>query len=65
MYFFLFGLAWNIRRLIDELFVPATQQTSVLYCRLSDLNYGNPRGLARLSNYGAPVLDYNASNVQK
>ena len=28
--------AWNIRRLVNESFVPATQQTSVLYCRLSD-----------------------------
>ena len=26
--------AWNIRCLVDESFVPATQQTSVLYCRL-------------------------------
>ena len=25
---------WKIRRLVDESFVPATQQTSVLYCRL-------------------------------
>ena len=29
--------AWNIRRLVDESFVLANQQTSVLYCRLSDL----------------------------
>ena len=28
---------WNIRRLVDESFVPADQQTNVLYCRLSDL----------------------------
>ena len=28
---------WNIRRLVDESFVPYAQQTSVLYCRLSDL----------------------------
>ena len=28
--------ALNIRRLVDESFVPATQRTSVLYCRLSD-----------------------------
>ena len=28
---------WNIRRLVDESFVPANLQTSVLYCRLSDL----------------------------
>ena len=28
--------AWNIRRLVDETFVPSVQQTSVLYCRLSD-----------------------------
>ena len=27
---------WNIRRLVDESFVPANQQTSVLYWRLSD-----------------------------
>ena len=28
--------AWNIRRLVDELFVPSTQPASVLYWRLSD-----------------------------
>ena len=28
--------AWNIRCLVDESFVTANQQTSVLYCRLSD-----------------------------
>ena len=27
---------WNVRRLVDELFVPLAQQTSVLYCRLSN-----------------------------
>ena len=27
---------WNIRRLVDELFVPATKQPSVLYWRLSE-----------------------------
>ena len=27
---------WNIRRLVDESFVPANQRTSVLYWRLSD-----------------------------
>ena len=27
---------WNIRRLVNKLFVPANQQTRVLYCRLSD-----------------------------
>ena len=29
---------WKIRRLVDESFVPANQPTSVLYCRLSDIN---------------------------
>ena len=28
--------AWNIRRFVNESFVPANQQTSLLYCRLSD-----------------------------
>ena len=27
---------WNIRRFVDESFVPSAQQTSVLYCRLKD-----------------------------
>ena len=27
---------WNIRRLVDESFVPSAQQTSILYCRLTD-----------------------------
>ena len=32
---------WNVRRLVDESFVPSAQRTSILYCRLSDfmLNY--------------------------
>ena len=29
-------ITWNIRCLVDESFVPATQQTSILYWRLSD-----------------------------
>ena len=28
--------AWDIRRLVDESFVPVNQQTSISYCRLSD-----------------------------
>ena len=31
--------AWNIRRLIDESFVPSTQRASVLYYRLSDFRF--------------------------
>ena len=27
---------WNVRPLVELLFVPSAQQTSVLYCRLSD-----------------------------
>ena len=27
---------WNVRRLVDESFVPSAQRTSVLYCRLTD-----------------------------
>ena len=30
---------WNVRRLVNESFVPSNQQTSVLYCRLSDFNW--------------------------
>ena len=26
--------AWNIRHFVDESFVPANQQTIILYCRL-------------------------------
>ena len=29
---------WNIRRLLDKSFIPVNQQTSVLYCRLSDFS---------------------------
>ena len=32
----------NIRRLVDESFVPATQRTSVLHCRLSNLKAEPP-----------------------
>ena len=28
--------AWNIRRLVEESFIPVNQWTSILYCRLSD-----------------------------
>jgi hypothetical protein len=27
---------WNVRCLVDELFVPSAQRTSLSYCRLSD-----------------------------
>ena len=27
---------WNVRCLVDDSFVPSAQQTSILYCRLSD-----------------------------
>ena len=30
---------WNVRRLVNESFVPLAQRTSVLYCRLSDLSW--------------------------
>ena len=33
--------AWNIRRLVNESFVPPSQQTSILYCRLSDFKSNN------------------------
>ena len=32
--------AWNIRHLVDELFVPASQRASISYCRLSDFKRG-------------------------
>ena len=32
---------WNIRRLVDESFVSSAQQTSVLYCRLTDFKSFN------------------------
>ena len=28
---------WNIRLLVDDLFVPSSKQPSVVYCRLTDL----------------------------
>ena len=28
---------WNIRLLVDDLFVPSSKQPSVIYCRLTDL----------------------------
>ena len=27
---------WNIRRLVDDSFVPSSEQPSVLYCKLTD-----------------------------
>ena len=30
---------WNVRRFVDELFVPSAQQTSILCCRLSDSKF--------------------------
>ena len=29
---------WNVRRMVNEWFVPLAQRTSILYCRLSDFN---------------------------
>ena len=36
------NITWNIRRLVDESFVPSAKQTSVLYCRLTDF-YASPK----------------------
>ena len=33
---------WNVRHLVNELFVPLAQQTSLLYCRLSDFSIAQP-----------------------
>ena len=30
---------WNVRRLVNESFVPSAQRTSILYCRLSDFQF--------------------------
>ena len=30
---------WNIRRMVDNSFIPANQRTSVSYCRLSDFTF--------------------------
>ena len=44
---------WNIRRLVDELFVPSAQRTSVIHCRLTDF-----RRVSRLAaGRRAPILD--------
>ena len=32
---------WNVRRLVDESFVPLANRTSILYCRLSDFMNGS------------------------
>ena len=45
--------AWNIRRLDEESFVPANQQSSVLYCKLSDFWVGVV--LCPFASYG-PVV---------
>ena len=29
---------WNIRRLVDDSFVPSSKQPNVLYCKLTDFN---------------------------
>ena len=34
--------AWNIRRLVDEYFVPWTQRPSILYSRFSDFYFQLP-----------------------
>ena len=39
---------WNIRCLDDESFVPGNQQTSVLYCRLSDFKSSGKKSQYRL-----------------
>ena len=44
--------AWNIRHLVDESFVPANQQTSVLYCRLTDFYIQS--GLPKVSYLAPP-----------
>ena len=42
---------WNIRRLVDESFVPSAQRTSVLYCRLTDFYICICRGQLYLTQF--------------
>ena len=42
---------WNIRRLVDESFVPSAQRTSVLYCRLTDFYTVYRKNFDVYSNY--------------
>ena len=42
---------WNIRRLVEESFVPSTQLISILYCRLTDFKFLGRIGYNDISFY--------------
>ena len=42
--------AWNIRRLVDESFIPSTQRPSVYYWRLSDFKNQSTHNLLYINN---------------
>ena len=46
-----YDTTWNIRRLVNELFVPSAQQTRVLYCRLT----GFKNFMSLLNNFSNQV----------
>ena len=46
---------WNIRRLVNESFVPANQQTSVSYCRLKNF-LAVPAALTQKQNMNGDKL---------
>ena len=48
---------WNIRRLVDDLFVPSSQQPRILYCKLTDFkstkNWSSNLAIPKWWNYGS------------
>ena len=58
---------WNIRRLVDDLFVPSSKQPSVLYCKLTDFKscyiFSKKQLKAAQNGYCfTPLEYYNVSN---
>ena len=57
---------WNIRRLVNESFVPVNQRTSVVYCRLSDLwscHYATGCFVAFLGDISTLKLGWNMKKI--
>ena len=50
--------AWNIRLLVDDLFVPLSKQPSVIYCRLTDFLYSLNKNSCRKVSDQLPFRFY-------
>ena len=57
---------WNIRRLVDDSFVPSSKRPSIWYCKLTNFNWERSRQKLTFSLYkNCTCTNWPASKIQK